>query len=96
MSIEACINRYPVYALQKLFIAVKWQSLFGVHKVQVSLPGRCLIADDLVRNYGAADMAPTQEESLLFSLRRQPHNKHINGLETIINYVTGPNGARAE
>jgi hypothetical protein len=58
-----------------LFIVVKWQSVYGAHKVQMPLPGRWVSAGTLVRNYGATNLAPTQKDKPLLSSKRRPHFK---------------------
>jgi hypothetical protein len=73
-----------VYLAKELSIVVKWQSMYGFHKVPVPLPGRCVSAGTLVRNYGAENMAPSQEN--LSSRRREyPISEHTNGLGKKIN-----------
>jgi hypothetical protein len=62
-----------VYFSILLFIVVKWQSAYGVHKVQMPLPGRCVSACALVLNYGATNVAPTQKDQPLLSSNRRPH-----------------------
>jgi hypothetical protein len=55
-----------------VIIVVKWQSVYGVHKVNMLLPGRFLSASTLVRNYHATNLAPTQKYQPLLSPKRRP------------------------
>jgi hypothetical protein len=48
-----------VYLAQMLFIAGMRQSVYDVHKVHTPLPGRCVSAGTLLRNYCATNTAPT-------------------------------------
>jgi hypothetical protein len=43
---------------------VRAQRVYGVRKVQMLLPGRCVSADALVRQHDATTVAPTQKEKL--------------------------------
>jgi hypothetical protein len=45
-----------------LFIIVKWQGVCGVRKVQMPFHGCCVSEGTLVLNYGATNVAPTQED----------------------------------
>jgi hypothetical protein len=47
--------------------------MYGVHKVQMSLPGRYVSAGALVLSYGATNVAPTQKDRPLLSWMRRPH-----------------------
>jgi hypothetical protein len=49
-KLDACMGRCPIRIIQC--------SKVGVHRVQMSLPGRCVIACTLVRNYGVTYVAP--------------------------------------
>jgi hypothetical protein len=59
--------------LQKvLFIVVKRQSVYCVNKFEMPLLGLCVSAGTLMRNYGATNVAPTQEDRPLLSSKRRP------------------------
>jgi hypothetical protein len=45
------------------------ESVYGVPKVQMPLPGRCVVACTLTRNYGASNMGHIQEDQSLSSER---------------------------
>jgi hypothetical protein len=48
----------------------------SVHKVQMPLPGCCMSARTLMRNYGATNVEPTQTDKPLHSLKRRPRQTH--------------------
>jgi hypothetical protein len=56
-----------------LFIVVKWQSVYGVHEVQIPLPERCVSARTLKLNYGATNLVHTQKDQSLHSSKTKPH-----------------------
>jgi hypothetical protein len=47
-------------------------SVYGVHKVQMLLSGRCVSADALVRIYGVTNVAPTQKDKFFLLSKRRP------------------------
>jgi hypothetical protein len=53
------------------------------------LPGRCMSAGTLVLNYGATNVAPTQEDQLLLSLKRMPNFQIRNCLGMNKNLIMG-------
>jgi hypothetical protein len=66
-----------------LFIVVKWRRVYGVHRVQVHLPGRRVTA-------GATNVAPNSERQTPSSCRRGgPISKRINRL---VNWVMNTDG----
>jgi hypothetical protein len=48
--------------------------MYCVHKVQMSLPGRCVSGGTLVQNYDVTNVVPIQKDhQLLLLLKRRPH-----------------------
>jgi hypothetical protein len=60
------------YLAWVLFFVAKWQSVCGVHKIQMPLPGCWVIAGTLMQSYGAENVAST---------RNDPISKHMSRKE---------------
>jgi hypothetical protein len=60
---------------QMLVIEVKLQSVYGVHKSQMPLPGRCVSVSILILNYTVTNVEPIQEDQPLFSSETPFSNK---------------------
>jgi hypothetical protein len=61
------------FQLVAWYLIQLWQSVYGVHKLKMPLPGRRVSAGTLMRNYNATNMGPIQRDKPLFLSKRRPH-----------------------
>jgi hypothetical protein len=79
-----------------MYKCTKLQSVYGVHKVQMPSPGRCVNGGALLRNYDATNVAHAQKDKPSTRRRGTLISKHIrvNSFRTNKNYVMGSERAR--
>jgi hypothetical protein len=88
----SCVNLYT----RKCYLLQQSERVYGVHKIQMFLPGRYVNVGTFVQNYGATEVAPTQkDEHLLSSTRRPDFHTHKRSWNEN-NLVMSPDGARKQ
>jgi hypothetical protein len=70
--------------------------VYGVHKVQMPLPGLCVSVGTLLRNYGATNVAPIRKDKRLLSSKSRPNFQTYKLSWNEKNVVMCPDGARKQ